>query len=67
MKRQKSKHIKISLSRKLPQVMQTQHIPIPVCLICVFLQVVTDVGGMQYNTIVSQIINVLLSIPPSSV
>jgi len=32
----KNKHTKISLSPKLPQVMQTQHIPIPVCLICVF-------------------------------
>ena len=52
----KNKRIKISLSRKLPQVMQTQQIPIPVCLICVFLQVVTGVGCIQYNSIVSQII-----------
>ena len=63
----KDKQTKIQLSRKLPQVMQTQHIPIPVCLTCVFSQVVTDVGCLQYNTIVSQIINLLLSIPPSYV
>ena len=42
----KNKHTKISLNRNFPQVMQTQHIPIPVCLIliCVFSHVVTGVG-----------------------
>jgi len=40
------------IGENLPQVMQTQHIPVPVCLKCVFLQVVTDVGCIQYNTIV---------------